>query len=147
MSTFTTYSEAETMNLGKRLAECLHEGDILLLTGELGAGKSVLARGVARGLGITGPVSSPTFTLLNCYEGRLVLHHFDLYRLEDADEFYAAGLEEALDFPSVSLIEWPQRCPEAMPSCHLSIDIRYGEAEDTRLITLTPCGGFREVLL
>ena len=84
-----TRSAAETRKLGERLAALLRPGDTVLLLGGLGAGKSELARGVARGLGITGPVPSPSFTILNAYdEGRFPLYHFDWYRIEDAAEIY-----------------------------------------------------------
>ena len=141
----TTHCEQETLALGRRLAEMLKPGDVLFLVGDLGAGKSVFARGVAQGLGITEPVSSPTFTLLNCYQGRLALHHFDLYRLEGDDDFYAAGLEDYVGGHAVALIEWPQQCPESLPENHLLISIEYGTREDERIIRLTSQGGFREM--
>lgn len=140
-------SEAQTEGLGKALSMQLEPGDVLLLTGELGAGKSVLARGIARGLGIGGPITSPTFVLLITHEGRHTLHHMDLYRLSDDDEFEAAGLSDALSQDAISLIEWPQRCPDAMPQKHLSISIAYGDVEGTRVIDISPHGGFREVQL
>ena len=89
-----TRSEADTMQLAGALAGMLDAGDTILLEGDLGTGKSVFARGVARALGIAGAMPSPTFTLLIPYEGNKKLYHFDLYRLADPDEFYAAGLDE-----------------------------------------------------
>ena len=146
-ATITTASEAETLRFGSKLASRLEAGDVLFLSGDLGAGKSVPARGIARGLGITGPVSSPTFTLLNCYDdGRLPLRHFDLYRLADEDDFLQAGLDEYTAAPAVSVIEWPERCLSALPEKHLQILIRYGSSENEREISLSPHGGFREVL-
>ena len=142
-----THCEQETLALGRRLANLLQSGDVLFLVGELGAGKSVLARGIAQGLGITEPVSSPTFTLLNCYEGRLPLHHFDLYRLEGDDDFYAAGLEDYVGGAAVALIEWPSQCPESLPENHLLISIEYGAQENERIIRLTGEGGFREMTI
>lgn len=138
-------SEEQTTQLGLSLAAQLRPGDVLLLRGELGAGKSVLARAIARGLGVEGPVASPTFTLLNCHEGHVPLYHMDLYRLADADEFYAAGLFEYLGGDGVALVEWPQRAMEAMPETHLDIHILYGPDEEARDIRLTPRGGFRKV--
>ena len=92
-----TNSAAETRELGTRLAEKLKTGDVILLEGELGAGKSELARGVARGLGVTETVTSPSFTILNVYEsGRIPLYHFDWYRLESAEELYELGMDEYL---------------------------------------------------
>lgn len=144
---YTTHSEMETERIATALAAQLRPGDVLLLRGELGAGKTVFARGIARGLGITGPISSPTFTLLNCHEAAVPLHHFDLYRLEDADEFYAAGLQDAIGAPAVAIIEWPERAEEAMPVAHLEIQITYGPQDGERIIDILPVGGFREVAL
>lgn len=96
------------MNLAERLAPMLAPGDTVLLNGDLGAGKSVLARGIARGMGVEGPMPSPTFTLMIPYEaGGGKLYHFDLYRLSDPDEYYAAGLDEFVGGDGVSVIEWP----------------------------------------
>ncbi len=109
---FVTFSEADTRNLGIRLAAMLRPGDVVFLSGELGAGKSVLARGIAAGLGVEGPMPSPTFTLMQPYEGRVRVHHFDLYRLSGPDELFAAGLWDYLG-DGVSLVEWPENALEA----------------------------------
>lgn len=140
-------SEKQTLQLGRSLAAQLRPGDVLLLSGELGAGKTVFARGVAEGLGVTEPVVSPTFTLLNCYQGRIPLHHFDLYRLRDADDFLGAGLDEYVGGDAVALIEWPERCCEALPACRLEIYISYGPTDRERHIQILPMGGFREVVM
>ena len=105
---YMTRSEADTMNFAARLAEMLMPGDTVLLNGDLGVGKSVIARGVARGLDIQGPMPSPTFTIMIPYEGRRKLYHFDLYRLSDPDEYYAAGLDEFVGGDGVALVEWPE---------------------------------------
>ena len=137
-----TRSAAETRKLGERLAALLRPGDTVLLLGGLGAGKSELARGVARGLGITGPVPSPSFTILNAYdEGRFPLYHFDWYRIEDAAEIYEMGMDEQLGGDGVALIEWSERAPECLPERRLKISFRPID-EETREITLTPEGGF-----
>ncbi len=142
---YHTKSREETQRLGQALAQVLRPGDVLLLSGELGAGKSELARGIARGLGVTGPVPSPTFTLLNIYEeGRLPLHHFDWYRADDPEEISAAGLEEYIQGEWVSLIEWHERAPYLCPERHLLVEIKTLD-ETSRLITLRPQGGFREL--
>jgi len=133
--------------LGKALSGHLRPGDVVLLRGELGAGKTALARGIARGLGVTGPVASPTFTLLSCYEGRVPLRHFDLYRLDGDDAFYSAGLEDYLGGGAIAVVEWPERCEGAMPECHLEIALAYGEHENDRVIAVEQKGGFREVWL
>ena len=110
----------------------------------MGAGKSVLTRAAARGMGVMGPVPSPTFTILNIHEGTdLTLYHFDLYRLEGEDALYEMGLEEYI--PSrdgASLIEWPQMAAEAMPADALGVDIRYAQDGMAREIRLTPMGAF-----
>ena len=106
--TYLTRSEADTMALAAALAPMLSPGDTVLLEGDLGAGKSVLARGIARGMGVTGPMPSPTFTLMIPYEAKgRKLYHFDLYRLADPDEYYAAGLDEFVGGDGVAVVEWP----------------------------------------
>lgn len=105
---YFTRSEADTMKFAQRLSSMLNAGDTVLLNGDLGAGKSVIARGVARGLDIQGPMPSPTFTIMIPYEGKKKLYHFDLYRLADPDEFYAAGLDEFVGGDGVALVEWPE---------------------------------------
>lgn len=142
-----TKSEEETESLGRQLGKRLMAGDVLLLRGEMGAGKTVLARGIARGLDIKGPIASPTFTLLNCHEGRFPLYHFDLYRLDGENAFFDAGLEDFVSGAAIAVVEWPERCEGAMPPCHLQVVLAYGKAEDERVITLLPMGGFREVSL
>jgi len=140
--TIITHSAEETRALGKRLACHLQAGDIVLLQGDLGAGKSEFARGVARGLGITGPVPSPSFTILNAYdEGSFPLYHFDWYRLESAQEIYEMGMEEQLGGDGIALIEWSERAQECLPSRLLEIVIHTID-ESTREITIIAHGGF-----
>ena len=140
-----THSAAETRGLGEKIAEKLQAGDVILLEGELGAGKSELARGIARGLGVRETVTSPSFTILNVYEsGRLPLYHFDWYRLESAEELYELGMDEYLGGDGVALVEWPGRCPEAEPADCLRIRIT-AEGENTRRIEARPEGGFRDL--
>ena len=147
MNTVRTNSAAETRELGKRLAELLKAGDVILLEGELGAGKSELARGVARGLGITETVTSPSFTILNVYEsGRIPLYHFDWYRLESSEELYELGMDEYLGGDGIALVEWPGMCPDAVPADCLRIRIT-AEAENVRRIEADPSGSFRKITL
>jgi tRNA threonylcarbamoyladenosine biosynthesis protein TsaE len=142
--TVITQSAAETRELGSRLAEKLKAGDVILLEGELGAGKSELARGVAKGLGVQETVTSPSFTILNVYEsGRIPLYHFDWYRLESEEELYELGMDEYLGGDGIALVEWPGRCPEAVPEDCLRIRIT-AEGESTRRIEAEACGGFRK---
>jgi len=126
-----TKSEAETRSLGERIAGQLKPGDVVLLEGGLGAGKSELARGIARGLGVTETVTSPSFTILNVYEsGRCPLYHFDWYRLESAEELYELGMDEYLGGDGVAVVEWPEICPEAVPENAMRIRLEaVGENE------------------
>ena len=104
-----TNSPAETRLLGERLAHLLQPGDVLLMLGDLGAGKSELTRGIAKGLGVTSTVASPSFTILNVYdEGRVPLYHFDWYRLNDVEELYEMGMDEYLGGDGVAVVEWPR---------------------------------------
>jgi tRNA threonylcarbamoyladenosine biosynthesis protein TsaE len=104
-----TSSAAETEALGERIAAALGPGDVVLVSGELGAGKTTLIRGAARALGVTDRVTSPTFTIGNRYRGRVPVSHLDLYRLEGLDREDPALLDDYLDQDSVVLIEWPER--------------------------------------
>ena len=137
-----SHSAKETKQLGEKLAAFLKAGDVVLLDGDLGAGKSELARGVARGLGITGAVPSPSFTILNAYdEGNIPLYHFDWYRIEDANEIYEMGMEEQLGGDGIALIEWSEKAAECLPAKRLRICIRTVD-ENTRDMTFVPEGGF-----
>lgn len=140
-----TNSAAETRVLGERLAEQLKAGDVILLEGPLGAGKSELARGVAKGLGVQETVTSPSFTILNVYEsGSVPLYHFDWYRLECAEELYELGMDEYLGGDGIALVEWPGRCPDAVPEDCLRIRIE-AEGENKRRISGESCGSFRKI--
>ncbi len=131
---YLTTSELDTAAFGAAMGAHLGPGDALLLAGDLGAGKSVLARGAARALGVLGPMPSPTFTLMQPHQGRLPVYHFDLYRLSEADEFYAAGLDEYIDAGGVCLIEWP--LPEVLPMSRVFASISRGDGGDERRISL-----------
>ena len=142
-----TKSAMETRALGERLAGLLRPGDVVLLEGELGAGKSELARGIARGLGVTETVTSPSFTILNVYEsGSCPLYHFDWYRLESEEELYELGMDEYLGGDGIALVEWPGRCPDAVPEQFLRICIE-AAGEYTRRITAETGGDFRNISL
>ena len=143
--TYQTRSEVDTMRFAAALGRQLDAGDVLLLEGDLGAGKSVVARGVARALGIAGAMPSPTFTLLIPYEGEKKLYHFDMYRLADPDEFWAAGLDEFVGGDGIAVIEWPQMA-QLSPERSIVLRIARGEGDDDRVIELENCGvpGFDE---
>ncbi len=102
-------SAARTRQLGKILGALLQPGDMLLLTGDLGVGKTTLTQGIGAGLGVREVINSPTFTILKEYEGRLPLYHFDLYRIESPDEVYALGFDEYFQANGVSVVEWAER--------------------------------------
>ena len=144
MMKYVTCSEGDTLRFAGALSGMLDAGDSVLLHGDLGAGKSVFARGVARALGITGAMPSPTFTLLIPYEGKKKLYHFDLYRLNDPDEFYAAGLDEFIGGDGVALIEWPEMAEiDPVPALHVTIKRSSCGDENKREITIEAVG--REV--
>lgn len=132
METFITHSAEETIALGERLAEHLSAGDVLVLTGDLGAGKTQLTKGIARGLGVTDDVSSPTFTIEMVYEGtELTLYHFDLYRLEDADQLDDTGIFDVLGADGVCVIEWGEQFADEIGDERLDVVLtrRDDEAE------------------
>ena len=120
----TTSSEA-TKQLAATLAPYLQAGDVIVLSGDLGAGKTQFVQGVAAGLGVRDQVTSPTFNILLTYPtGLLPLYHFDLYRLEEADELEDIGYYETIDGDGASFVEWGEKFPEALPYGYLEISIR-----------------------
>ena len=124
MIRFNTTSPEQTESFGYELAKSLCGGDVIALTGDLGAGKTCLTRGIARGLGSTSHVSSPTFTIVNEYDGgRLMLFHFDTYRLSDSYEFEAAGLDEYFGYGGLCVIEWSNIIDDILPEDSLRINI------------------------
>ena len=134
---FITNSPEETEALGARLARALEPGAVVAFTGDLGAGKTAFVRGLARGLGIRDRVTSPTFTVVNEYEGgRLPLFHFDLYRLGCADELFDIGWEDYLARGGVCAVEWSERMEELLEPGTIRVDLRRGEDEDRRVITV-----------
>ena len=134
---FITNGPDETEALGARLARALGPGAVVAFTGDLGAGKTAFVRGLARGLGIPDRVTSPTFTIVNEYEGgRLPLFHFDLYRLSCADELFDIGWEDYLARGGVCAVEWSERMEELLEPGTIRVDLRRGEDEDRRVITV-----------
>ena len=138
MPTFRTASEEETIALGERLARELPGKQVVLLIGQLGAGKTTLAKGIVKGLDAALPeeVSSPTFTLIHEYgpEGRV--YHVDLYRLDELRDVATLGLEDLFEREAVVLIEWGERFPEILPEGRTEIRIRVGDNEE-REVTVT----------
>jgi len=134
-----SHSEAQTRRLGARLAALLAPGDVLALIGNLGTGKTRWAQGVCQGLGVTGPVISPTFTLVNEYQGRHPVYHIDLYRIADSSEVLTFGLEDYLYGSGISLIEWAERAADFLPDSYLAVKLYHLE-ETKRRVVLEPYG-------
>ena len=136
---FISHSEAQTRRLGARLAAFLNPGDVLALIGDLGTGKTRWVQGVCQGLGVIDPVISPTFTLVNEYQGRCPVYHIDLYRLANSAEIVTLGLEDYLYGPGVSLIEWADRAKNFLPADYLTVELYHLE-ETKRRVVLRPQG-------
>ena len=135
---FLSHSTQETEAIGEELAQKLRGGDVLAFTGSLGMGKTAFTRGLARGLGCRGRVTSPTFTIVNEYEGRTPLFHFDMYRLGSSDELFDIGWDDYLARGGVCAVEWSERVSDALPEDTIFVDIaRTDEHEDWRTITVT----------
>lgn len=135
-----TKSADDTRELGAAIAAVVTRGDVVLLAGDLGAGKTTLTQGFARGLGVTEQVTSPTFVLMRPYEGRLPLMHVDAYRLEHLQEVIDLGLPEMLDDGAVAVIEWGDVVAPALPPDFLELRLEYREGEDERGVRLRFAG-------
>ena len=134
-----TRSPEETFELGKKIGEAAKPGQVYTLNGDLGVGKTVFTQGVAAGLGITEPVSSPTFTIVQVYEeGRLPFYHFDVYRLSCEEEMDDIGYEEYFFGDGVCLVEWAELFPDLIPkeAIWLTVEKDFAKGEDYRRITL-----------
>jgi len=124
-------SAKQTEEIGQKLATILEPGDIIALTGELGAGKTVLTKGIAKGLEVKETITSPTFTIIREYQGRLPLFHFDVYRIE-SPQLEELGYEEYFFSDGVSIIEWSERIADKLPKNYLEVAIDYGLKENER---------------
>lgn len=138
---YESNSWVETENIGKKMGEAVQSGDIIAFSGDLGAGKTAFTRGLARGLGISSPVTSPTFTIVHEYtEGRIPLFHFDLYRLSGEDDLFDLGFEEYFTRKGVCVLEWSEIAGdllEEMEGNIILVEIRRGEEESQRYITIS----------
>ncbi|MCM3733806.1 tRNA (adenosine(37)-N6)-threonylcarbamoyltransferase complex ATPase subunit type 1 TsaE [Fictibacillus nanhaiensis] len=134
---FKTKSAEETMTFAEKLGTVLEAGDVLTLAGDLGAGKTTFTKGLAKGLGITRTVNSPTFTIIKEYHGRMPLYHMDVYRLEDSDE--DLGFEEYFSSDGVCVVEWATFIKDYLPEERLELVISH-IGEDEREIQVTPLG-------
>ena len=136
----TTRSVDETRDLAAALSSLARAGDVVVLAGDLGAGKTAFVQGFGRGLGVPDRITSPTFTLVHVYEGRLPVHHLDVYRLEQLSEALDLGLPEMLDDGSVVLIEWGDAILPVLPHDFLEVRVTFGPEDDDRYLALNPVG-------
>lgn len=140
MLTARTTSVEETSQLAAAIADLVGPGDVILLTGDLGAGKTTFTKGFGAALGVTDAITSPTFTLVREYRGRLKMYHLDVYRISQISEAFDLGLSELLDEGAVTLIEWAGNIAQELPPNHLEISIELGENDDERVFTFNPSG-------
>lgn len=136
----TTTSRDDTQALAAALAELARPGDLLLLAGDLGAGKTAFTQGFGAALGVAERITSPTYTLHHRYEGRLRLEHLDVYRLDQLDEVLDLGLPELLDEGGVVVIEWGDAISPMLPADYLEVRLRLGEGDDDRSLALDLVG-------
>lgn len=136
----STKSADDTREMASQLASVSRPADVILLSGDLGAGKTTFAQGFGRGLGVAGPIVSPTFTLVRTYPGRLTLVHCDAYRLNNLQEVEDLGLPELLESGGVALVEWGEVVAPALPADFLEIDMDFGQTDDDRIYRLRPVG-------
>lgn len=135
MLTFTTKTEEETINLGKKIGSLLKKGDIIAMQGTLAAGKTTITKGIAQALGITDTITSPTFCLISEYYGSMPLYHFDVYRLDGTEDFINLGADDMLYGDGVSIIEWSEKIMEELPSNTIILRLT-PQADGSRLIEI-----------
>jgi tRNA threonylcarbamoyladenosine biosynthesis protein TsaE len=141
-----TASVAATRRLGERIGRRLRAGDVVLLSGELGTGKTVLAQGIGAGLGVSDPIKSSSFVIMNQYAGsELTLYHADLYRLEDPEQVAELALEEQAS-RGVLVVEWPERAPDELPPEHLLVRLAYDGARGRNIEIETHGERYEEIL-
>ena len=136
----TTHDALETHALGQRLGAILRAGDVVVLDGELGVGKTVLAKGIAVALGITEPVVSPTFTVVREYDAPTPLVHVDVYRLDHVQELHDLGFDDLVGEEAVTVVEWGDRVSTALPGDRLRVLLEPGEGDDDRVVSVDAAG-------
>jgi tRNA threonylcarbamoyladenosine biosynthesis protein TsaE len=136
-ATITTGSPDATRAIAAALGPLLERGDVVSLVGDLGAGKTAFAQGLAHGLGVAGPVTSPTFTIVQEYVGRLPVAHVDVYRLDTIQDLYDLGFDELVDDGRVTIVEWGDLIVQALPPDHLVVRIDPGTADTERVLELS----------
>ena len=140
---YETFSGEETAELGKKIGKAAKPGDVYVLTGDLGVGKTVFSKGVAVGIGVLEPVNSPTFTIVQIYEsGKMPFYHFDVYRISDAEEMEEVGYEDYFYGEGLTLVEWGNLIPEIRPARRKDIKIEKDQKKgfDYRKITVSEVG-------
>lgn len=138
-------NEEETKQFGQRLGECISEKILICLNGDLGAGKTCITKGIAKGLDITDDITSPTFILVEEYEGRFPLYHFDVYRIDDVEELYFIGFDDYLSKEAVVIIEWSDKIESILPKERLELRLEYTE-DGMRTVNLQPVGEVAKIL-
>lgn len=123
MKIYESNSYEDTQKIASEIADTLNGGEFIAMYGDLGAGKTAFVQGLAKALGITSHITSPTFTIVNEYEGRLPLYHFDVYRISDPDEMYEIGYEEYVDGDGVCVVEWAELIEDLFPNNYFKITI------------------------
>jgi tRNA threonylcarbamoyladenosine biosynthesis protein TsaE len=136
----TTTSVEQTRDVAEALSSLARPGDLLVLAGDLGAGKTAFVQGYGRGLGVSERITSPTFTLVHVYDGRLPIHHLDVYRLDQLSEALDLGLAEMLDEGGVVLIEWGEAILPLLPHEYLEVRLTFGIDDDHRYVAVRPVG-------
>lgn len=147
MLKFITESTEETMEIGERLGRLLTKGNIICLSGDLGAGKTSFTKGIAKGLGVKDYVTSPTYTIINEYQGRLPLYHFDVYRLNDVCEMYELGYEEYFFGDGAVVLEWADKVRDIIPLERLWITILNTKGDNSREIIMEPTGSTYDTIV
>lgn len=137
MISLICHNEAATISFGEKLASLLSPGDFICLDGDLGAGKTFLSKSIIHALGVTDYVTSPSYTIVNEYEGKYPIYHFDVYRIDDIDEMYEIGYEEYFYAEGICLVEWANMISELVPPSHYQIRLRMGEDFTSRIIEIT----------
>lgn len=137
----------DTKNFGIRFGKLLKSGDIVCLNGDLGAGKTTMTKSIGIGLSVEEYITSPTFTLINMYKGRMVVYHFDVYRLENVDELYDLGFDEYFFGEGVCIIEWAEKIDRLIPEDRIIIDIKKTDKIDERILHITGYGNRYEEMI
>lgn len=147
MKAMITNSPQETYELGIKIGKILKTGMVVCLSGEMGAGKTAITQGIVKGVGIDTYVTSPTYTIINEYDGPIPIYHFDVFRIEELDELDEIGFDEYLYGEGIVIIEWASLIKEALPEEYLWIHLGKGTEFDDRVLTFTPKGESYQTLL